>query len=156
MAGQLQGTVKEMEEWVVHQWLGWSSHSLAYEFTPLAKPSQAAFEDQYPVECSPFFWILTSLPLIYHFDCQWIFVMWPQSLNFISFRQAWVPGESWRTGGKSSGKNVPRNPLHSLLESLLNSWPVLTDFIGLILGTEKSKDRRTHYQQIVPLGHTKE
>ena len=42
---------------------------------------------------------------------------------------------------------------------------MLTVFIGLILGTEKSKDRRTPTglappatgaQQIVPLGHTKE
>ena len=41
-----------------------------------------------------------------------------------------------------SGKNMPRNPLHSLLENLLNSLPALTVFIGLILGTEKSKDRR--------------
>ena len=55
VAGQLQGTVKEMEEWVIPQWLGLSSHSLAYEFTPLAKPSQAAFNGQYPVECSTFF-----------------------------------------------------------------------------------------------------
>ena len=37
---------------------------------------------------------------------------------------------------------MPRNPLHSLLENLLNSLPALTVFIGLILGTEKSKDRR--------------
>ena len=126
MAGQLQGTVKKMEEWVVPQWLGWSSHSLAYEFTQLAKPSQASFHGQDPVEGSTFFWILTSLPLIYCFDSQWIFVMRPQSLSFISFGRAWVPGESWRTGGKSSGKNVPRNPFHSPLENLLNIWPVLT------------------------------
>ena len=50
---------------------------------------------------------------------------------------------SWRTGGKSSGKNVPRNPLHNLPETLLNTWPMLTVFIGLILGTKKIKDRRT-------------
>ena len=56
-------------------------------------------------------------------------------------------------GGKSSGKNMSRNPLH-----------VLIVFIGLILGTKKSKDRRTPTslcnstgaQQIVPLGHTEE
>ena len=36
-----------------------------------------------------------------------------------------------------------RDPLHSQPENLLNIWPVLTVFIGLILGTEKSKDRRT-------------
>ena len=46
-------------------------------------------------------------------------------------------------GGKSSGKNVLRNPLHNLLENLLNTRPVLTVFIGLILGTKKIKDRRT-------------
>ena len=38
-------------------------------------------------------------------------------------------------GGKSSGKNVLGNPLHNLLENLLNTRPVLTVFIGLILGT---------------------
>ena len=114
------------EEWVVPQRLGWSSHLFAYEFTPRAKPSQAAFKGQYPVECSAFLWILTNLPLIYRFDSQWIFVMWPQSLNFISFGRAWVPGESRSTGGKSSGKNLPRNPLHSPPENLLNIWPVLT------------------------------
>ena len=36
-----------------------------------------------------------------------------------------------------------RDPLHSQPENLLNIWPVLTVFIGLILGTEKSRDRRT-------------
>ena len=44
---------------------------------------------------------------------------------------------------KSSGKNMPRNPLHNLLENLLNIGPVFTVFIGLILGTKKIKDRRT-------------
>ena len=46
-------------------------------------------------------------------------------------------------GGTSSGQNVPKNPLHSLLENLLSTRPVLTVFIGLILGTKKIKDRRT-------------
>ena len=55
-----------------------------------------------------------------------------------------IDGErSWRMGGKRSGKNVPRNPLHNLPENLLNTWPVLTVFIGLILGTKKIKDSRT-------------
>ena len=36
-----------------------------------------------------------------------------------------------------------RNPLHNLPENLLNTWPVLTVFIGLIPGTKKVKDRRT-------------
>ena len=44
---------------------------------------------------------------------------------------------------KISGKNMPRNPLHNLPENLLNTWSVLTVFIGLILGTKKIKDRRT-------------
>ena len=35
-----------------------------------------------------------------------------------------------------------RNPLHNLLENLLNTWPVLIVFIGLILKT-KIKERRT-------------
>ena len=65
------------------------------------------------------------------------------SLENPGFGRAWVLGESWRTEGKSSGKNVPKNPFHSLPENLLNSWPVHTVFIGLILGTEKRKDRRT-------------
>ena len=79
----------------------------------------------------------------YHLVSQWIFAMRHHGLSFISFGWAWVLGERWRTGGKSSGKNVPRNPLHSLQENLLNIWLVLTVFIGLILGTKKSKDRRT-------------
>ena len=40
-------------------------------------------------------------------------------------------------GGKSKGKNMPRNPLHNLLENLLNTWPVFTVFIGLILRTKR-------------------
>ena len=62
----------------------------------------------------------------------------------MDFGWAQVPGESsWRTGGKSKGKNLPRNPLHNLLENLLNTWSVLTVFIDLILGTKKIKERRT-------------
>ena len=45
-------------------------------------------------------------------------------------------------GGKSSGKKVWKNPLPNLLENLLNTRPVLTVFIGLILGT-KIKNIRT-------------
>ena len=59
----------------------------------------------------------------------------------MGFGQAQVPGE--RDGGKTNVENVPRNPLHNLPENLLNPWPVLTVFIGLILGTKKIKDRRT-------------
>ena len=35
------------------------------------------------------------------------------------------------------------NPLHNLLENLLNTLLVLIVFIGLILGTKKIKDRIT-------------
>ena len=69
-----------------------------------------------------------------------------------------IDGErSWRMGGKSSGKNVLRNPLHNLPENLLNTWPVLTVFSGLILGTKKIKERSTptpwHQQIEEPSGH---
>ena len=46
-------------------------------------------------------------------------------------------------GGKSSGKNVLRNPLHNLPENLLNTLPLSTMFIGLILDTKEIKGRRT-------------
>ena len=48
--------------------------------------------------------------------------------------------EGWE--GKSSGKNMLRNPLHNLPENLLNTWPLLTVFIDLILGTNKIKCSR--------------
>jgi len=81
----------------------------------------------------------------YHFVSQWIFAMKHQSLSFISFGRAWVPGESWRTGGKSSGKNVPRNPLHSPPEDLLNIWPVLTVSLvwSLALRRERTEEPPT-------------
>ena len=53
------------------------------------------------------------------------------------------PGrEELKNRRKISGKNMPRNPLHNLPENLLNTWPVLTDFIDLILGTNKIKCSR--------------
>ena len=55
----------------------------------------------------------------------------------------WHRERSWRTGGKSSGKIVQRNPIHNLLEKLLTAWPVPTVFVGLILGTKEMKGRRT-------------
>ena len=59
------------------------------------------------------------------------------------FVNSGIDGErSWRTGGKSNGKNVPRNPLNNLPEKLLSAWRVPTVFIGLILGTKEIKDRR--------------
>ena len=55
-----------------------------------------------------------------------------------------IDGErSGRIGGKSSGKNMLRNPFHNLLEKLLNAWSVATIFIGLICGTKEVKDRGT-------------
>ena len=91
-------------------------------------------------------------PLTYHCVSNWIFAMRHQEpeLHYVlkpgimGFGQAQVLGEmSWRMGRKCSGKNMPRNPLHNMLENLLNTWSVLTVFIGLILGTKKIKDRRT-------------
>ena len=63
--------------------------------------------------------------------------------GIMGFVQAQVLGErNWRTEVKSGGKNMLRNPLHNLLENLLNTWPVLAVFINPILGTKKIKDRR--------------
>ena len=144
------------EEWVVPQWLGWSSHSLAYKSTQLSKTSHTTFHGlsacplQWPTPYGPHpaesasLWILTNSPLMYRCVSNWIFSVRHQNLSFIrSWSQAQVPGERrWKMGGKSSRKNVPRNPLHNLLENLLNTWHVLTVCIGLILST-KIKDRRT-------------
>ena len=100
----------------------------------------------------------------YHFVSQWIFAMRHQSPSFISFARAWVPGESWRTGGKSSGKNLPMNPLHSPPENLLNIWPGLT--VSLVWSLAQRRERTeeppsacvtaTGAQQIAPLGHAEE
>ena len=79
-------------------------------------------------------------------------IFWNETCFIRSWSQAaWVlaglksqerRAEGWM-GGKSSGKNVLRNPLHNLPENLLTTWPVLTVFIGLILGIKKIKDRWT-------------
>jgi len=100
----------------------------------------------------------------YRFVSQWIFAMRHQSLSFISFGWACISGESWRTGGKSSRKNVPRNPLHSPLENLLNIWPVLT--VSSVWSLAQRRERTeepplawvtaTGAQQIAPLGHAEE
>ena len=45
--------------------------------------------------------------------------------------------EELKSGRKKRGKNMPRNLLHNLLGNLLNTWPVLTVFIGPILGTKE-------------------
>ena len=47
VAGQLQGNVKRREP-MVPQWLGWSSQSLAYEFTQLEKTNQTTFRGLCP------------------------------------------------------------------------------------------------------------
>ena len=78
---------------------------------------------------------------------QWDIRAWA-SLGPEASHHGFLPGSSlrkrsWSTGGKSNGKNVPRNPLHNLWENLLNTWHVLTFFIDLILGTKKIKDRWT-------------
>ena len=75
---------------------------------------------------------------------QWDIRAWASlgpEARYLGFGQSQVLGE--RTEGKSSGKNVPRNPLHKLLENLLNTWHVLTVFIDLIPGRKKIKDRWT-------------
>ena len=75
---------------------------------------------------------------------QWDIRAWASLGPEARFWLGSISGErSWRTGGIISGKNVPKNPLHNLPEILLNTWPVLTVFIGLILGAKKIKDRRT-------------
>ena len=171
---------QKTEEYVVPQWLGWSSHSLAYEFTQLLKTSHATFHGHstcslwWPTPCG----VCSSLnpnnpPLTYHCVSHWIFAMRHQSLNAIrSWSQApWVLAglksqerEAEGQEEKTVIKNMRRNPLHNLLENLLNTWPLLKVFISLILGTKKINDRRTPTslgnsywgQQIVePLGHTK-
>ena len=43
---------------------------------------------------------------------------------------------------KQQGKIMPRNPLHNLPGNLLNTWPALTFFIGLIIDTKKIKARK--------------
>ena len=75
-------------------------------------------------------------------------------IKSLSFIRSWSQA-SWVLAGLNLGreelkdrrrkqwKNVPRNPFHNLPENLLNTWPVLTVFISLILGTKKIKDRRT-------------
>ena len=115
-------------------------------------PALALSNGSYPEE-----WLLS-------FVSQWIFVMRHQSLSFISFGRAWVQGESWRTGGKSSGKNVPRNLLHSSPENLLNIWPLFT--VSLVWSLAERRERTeepppawltaTGAQQIAPLGHVEE
>ena len=124
-----QGSSKapKMEEWVVPQWLGWSSHSLAYELIQLAKTSHTTFHGwstcplQSPTPCGVCFCLNPnkSINLTYRCVSNWIFAMRHESLSFItSWSQApWilarlkVLGErSWKTGGKISGKTCQGLP----------------------------------------------
>ena len=130
---------QKTEESVVPQLLIWSSHSLAYEITQLAKTNiphsmgcTLLCDGPHPVECASL-WIWTNLPLTYCRFSHWIFAMRHQSLSFIrSWSQAsWVLArlKSWKWGaegrkGKAVGKMCRR-------------------FIGLILDTKKIKDKRT-------------
>ena len=141
-----------------------SSHSLAYEITQLARGGGGVGELPTPHSMASALssvmahtlnslWIWTNAPLTYHCVSHWIFGM----RDARSRSQAvWVSAglksqkrraEEW-TGGKSSGENVLRNPLHNLPENLLTTWSVHTVFIGLILGIKKIKDRWTPH----PLG----
>ena len=100
---------QKTEEWVVSQWLGWSSHSLAYEFTQLTKTSHTILhgtllcDGPYPVECASL-WIWTNPPLTYHCVSYQIFAMRHESLSFIrSWSQApWVLAglKSWERGAE--------------------------------------------------------
>ena len=104
----------------------------------------------HPVECASL-WIRTNPPLTYHCVSHWIFAMRHQGLSFIKswpgimgFGWAQVPRErSWRTGGKSTGKNVLRNPLHNLLEQFTKYLTCAHSFQWFVLGKKKIKDRRT-------------
>ena len=60
------------------------------------------------------------------------------------FVNSGIDGEKrWRMGGKNNGKNIRRNPFHNLSENSVNTWPVPTIIIGLILRTKEVKERRT-------------
>ena len=143
---------------MVPQFLEWSPHSLAYEITQLAKTNPPhSMATAFPFVMAHILWsMLLSesaqihlLPMLSLTE----FLQWDiKSLSFIrSWSQTlWVLArlksqerEAEGQEEKAVGKNMLRNPPHSLLENLLNTWPVLTVFIGLILGTKKIKDRRT-------------
>ena len=148
-------TCQKTEVWVVPQWLGWSSQlisiwiHLSGEKKKKKKTSHITFYGpgtcplQWPTPCRVCFSISEQIHLfpiavsLTEF-LQWDMTAWASLGPEARHHGFWLgssPGrESWRTGGKSSEKNVPRNPLHKLLENLLNAWPVLTVFIGLILG----------------------
>ena len=139
--------------------LEWSSYSLAYEIIQLTKTNHTTShghctllcDNPDPVECASF-WIRTNTLFTYCCVSNWIFAMRYQSLSFTrSWSQApWVLAglksqerEAEGQEEKTVVKNMQRNPLHNLLENLLNTWPLLKVFISLILGTKKIKDRRT-------------
>ena len=145
---------QKTKEQVVPQLLEWSSHSLAYKITQLAKTNHTTFHG-----CStcPLPWPTTSeSEQIYLFSiavsltesfCNEISRAWASLGPKTRHHAFWLGSSSRRKDLKDRRKkqwgNVPRNPLHNLPENLLNTWLVLTVFIGLIFGTEKIKDRRT-------------
>ena len=157
--GQFQGTVKRLRSGVVvPQLLEWSS-SLAYKITQLGKTKHTTFHGRCSPLCDGPHTLRVCLSLNPNKSTSYLLLC--LSLNFCNktskawaslglksgtegFGHAQVLGERrWRMGGKSSGKKMPRNPLPNLPENVLNTWPVLTVFIGLIVGTKKIKDRRT-------------
>ena len=101
----------------------------------------------------------------------WIPILGKQFQTQLSEMERWWPAQYFVNSGldgeraegweeKAVGKM--RNPLYNLLENLLNTWPVPTIFIGLILGTKEIKDRgpspawamATRAQQTVELWDT--
>ena len=101
------------KEWVVPQWLGWSSHSLACEITQLKKTSHTTFHAYCTLLCDgphsveyASLWIWTNTPLTYPCVSNWIFEI---SLSFIrSWSQApWVLArlKSQEIGAEGRGKN---------------------------------------------------
>ena len=194
---------QKTKEWVVPQFLEWSSHSLAYEITKCTKTNHTFHGHHiHPLQWhthSASLWTkhIYLLPVavsLNEFFLQWDIKnlsftrSWNQALwilgglksgsdmtEWLSIAQTsshmglgpnlkkqfqmqllemgrWWPvhsnsgigGErSWRTGGKSSVKNMLRHPFYNLPENRLNAWPVPTVPIGLILGTEEVNDRGT-------------
>ena len=107
----------------------------------------ALFNGPHPVECA-FLWIWTNLPLSYCCVSNWIFAMRHQSMSFIRSWSQVLAGLNLRREELKDRRNnqwekCAKESLHNLPETLLNTWPVLTVFIGLILGAKKIKDRRT-------------
>ena len=121
---------QKMEEWMVPQCLGWSSHSLTYEFTPKAKPSHTAFHVEtfalcnspHPAECVSL-WILTN-PISYLSLCislnfcnetsepELHYVLKPGTMGFGRGLKSWERAEGWE--GKAVGKTCREIPFMCL------------------------------------------